>query len=109
MSDMLNKIIAACTDDPVIYTDMRGTNYTSAKAARFANKMDNLHTNMRLGMVRERMEDWLRNHPDATYEQGEAAARRYIAFVNSNPSFFKRIRLEISLMKRTDLQTSVEP
>lgn len=109
MSDMLNKIMATFTDDPVIYTDMLGTKYRTAKGAEFANKVDNLHTTMRLGMVRERMEDWFRKHPDATYEQGEAAARRYIAFINSNPSFFKRVRLEISLMKRTDLQTSLEP
>jgi len=91
MSEMLNKILAACADDPVIYTDMLGTNYRTAKGAAFANKVDNLHTTMRLGMVSQHVEDWLRKHPDATYEQGKAAARRYVAFINSNPSFFKRV------------------
>jgi len=69
---------------------------------------DDAHTTMRLGMVGKDMEEWFRQHPDATYEQGVAAARRFVYAVNSNPSFFKRVRFWNSLMKRTDLQTSLE-
>jgi hypothetical protein len=109
MSDMLNKIMVAVNDDPVIYTDMVGTNFRTVKGAELAKKMDSIHTTMRLGMVKSHMEDWCRQHPNATYEQGVAAAGRYFSFVNSNPSFFKRVRLGMRLLKRTDLQTSLEP
>lgn len=110
MSDMLNKIMTACTDDPVVLANLvRDTQWATERSGAFARKMDDVHSNMRLGMLAERMENWVKEHPDATDEQIKASVKRYAAFIGSNPSFFKRVRLETSLRKRTDLQTSLEP
>lgn len=75
LAETYNKILAACTDAPVIYTDSWGANYTTEEGAAHAKKMDNTRAAMRLGMVRKHMEDWRGKHPDATLEQAEAAAR----------------------------------
>jgi|HubBroStandDraft_4_1064222.scaffolds.fasta_scaffold202563_4 hypothetical protein len=61
-----------------------------------------------LGMAMESLQDWLRLHPDSTEEQRAASARRYAIFVTSKLSFFKRVRLGSQLLKRTDLQTSLD-
>jgi len=97
------------TDDPLILADlMRGTQWATERSGGFAGKMDDVHSTMRLGMLAEHMENWAQEHPDATDEQIKASVKRYAAFIGSNPSFFKRVRLETSLRKRTDLQTSLD-
>jgi hypothetical protein len=106
MTDFSNNLWAML--DPAIYADLtQGTKWSTAGSGALSEKMDDLHANVRLGMLAKSLEDWLEKHPHATDEQAIASAKRYAAMIGSNPSFFKRVRLEISLSKRTDLETSL--
>jgi hypothetical protein len=106
MTDFSNKLRAMLGPD--IYADLtRGTQWSRPGSGALSEKMDDAHANMRLGMLGKSLKDWLEKHPHATDEQLKASARRYAAMIGSNPSFFKRVRLGISLSKRTDLQTSL--
>jgi hypothetical protein len=66
---------------------------------------------MRTGMWAEKMEDWMRENPDATDEQIRASAERYANFVGDTKQYrwrniFKRAALENELRVRTDLRTT---
>jgi hypothetical protein len=104
----INKILSAVNTDPVLYTDMMGVEYRTPLGADRARHYDQQHHTMRLGLVMQCMDDWDRAHPDVTKEQRDAAVVRFAFFISSNPSFFKRLKLQIQLMKRTDLRTSIE-
>jgi hypothetical protein len=110
MSNISDKIRAALYhDNAVIFPDlMRGTVWSRADSGAFSKKMDDMHGTMRVGMFVEHMEEWFQRHPDATDEQVKASAKRIAAFIGSNLSFFKSLRLLGKLLKRTDLQTSLE-
>lgn len=110
MSNFSNKITAALYhDNAVIFPDlMRGTAWSTADSGAFSKKMDDVHGTMRVGMFVQNMEEWFQRHPDASDEQVKASAKRFAAYIGSNLSFFKSLRLLGKLLKRTDLRTSLE-
>jgi hypothetical protein len=73
---------------------------------RVADKANDYAARMRFGRLFENMQEWRREHPEATEEQATAAAQRYVALANSNLGSFRRGIRAARLLKRTDLDTS---
>ncbi len=78
---------------------------------QWGDKWDEAHAQMRMGMWAEKMEDWMRENPDATDEQIRASGERYANLVGDPKLYrwrniFKRVALENELLVRTDLRTT---
>ncbi len=68
------------------------------------------HTNIRLGLVLNYLEDWRKEHANATDEQFQAATVRYAAFAKNYEGLFKVFQGGMKLhrlMQRADLGTDL--